>query len=157
MDENQYRQTYRDVNQRRCVFEKAINSRRCTCSQARRFNLADREGVACTSDAANVRCRHLLEQLRRNASFALQLKAVAGPLPHAQEMKVQIGGMLGLQQVLLAGLAAAGNADRVEDIAALAGQAEQRFGTLDQLPFTEIVKSIVHFEARPRRQPGPRR
>jgi hypothetical protein len=153
VDESQYRQTYRDVNQRRCVFEKAINARRCTCSQAQRFNLADREGVACVSGHGNLRCQRLLELLRNNASFALQLKEVPGPLPHAKEMKVQIGGMLGLQQLLDPARA---GADQVHDINALAHQAERQFKDLAALPFTEIVKSIVHFQVRPRRQPGPR-
>ncbi|HID49666.1 MAG TPA: hypothetical protein EYP40_08690 [Chromatiales bacterium] len=147
MDETEYRNTYRRFNQRRCVFEKAINARRCTCSLARRFNLADREGVACSDAAGNQRCDTLLGLLRRNASFALQMTRVPGPLPHAKEMKVQVGGLLGLQRLLRPARAGSEN---VEDIDGLNRQAIKRYGSLEDLPFSDIVKSVVKFRGRQR-------
>lgn len=147
MDETEYRDTYRSFNQRRCVFEKAINARRCTCALAKRFNLADREGVACMDDAGNRRCSTVLGLLRRNASFALQMTKVPGPLPHAKEMKVQIGGMLGLQGLLQP--AKAGN-ENVEDIDGLNRQAIEHYGNLEDLPFSDIMKSVVKFRGRQR-------
>ena len=47
MEEDEYRSRYAEINEHRCVFEKAINARRCNCSKSRRFMLAGREGVAC--------------------------------------------------------------------------------------------------------------
>lgn len=149
MDETQYRQTYRTVNERRCVFEKAINARRCSCAVSQRFNLADREGVSCNSEAGAQRCNQLLESLRKNANFALQMTNVPGPLPHTKEAKVQIGGMLGLQKLLHPQLA---EETLVSDINALAETALQRYHSLANLPYSEIVKSIVTFEARPGRR-----
>ena len=149
MDETEYRQTYRAVNDRRCVFEKAINARRCTCRLSQRFNLADREGVSCSSEPGSNSCKQLLELLRKNASFALQMTRVPGPLPHAKEVKVQIGGMLGLQKLLQPQLH---DAELVHDIYGLTEMAKQQFGSLDNLPYSEIVKSIVIFEGRPRRR-----
>ena len=149
MDETQYRQTYRAVNERRCVFEKAINARRCTCSLSQRFNLADREGVSCNSEAGANRCNQLLELLRKNANFALQMTNIPGPLPHAKEAKVQIGGMLGLQKLLQPQMA---EEELAHDINGLAEAALQRYHSLANLPYSEIVKSIVTFDARPRRR-----
>lgn len=149
MDETQYRQTYRTVNERRCVFEKAINARRCSCALSQRFNLADREGVSCNSEPAVKRCNQLLELLRKNANFALQMTNVPGPLPHAKEAKVQIGGMLGLQKLLHPQMA---EEELVPDINALAEDALQHYHSLANLPYSEIVKSIVTFDARPRRR-----
>lgn len=149
MDETEYRQTYREVNQRRCVFEKAINARRCSCNQSQRFNLADREGVSCTSERSCNRCKQLLDLLRNNASFALQMTNVPGPLPHAKEVKVQIGGMLGIQKHLHPDMS---DDDLVHDINGLAETAVQQFSSLDNLPYSEIVKSIVNFEGRLRRR-----
>ena len=149
MDETEYRQTYRAVNEQRCIFEKAINARRCTCSLSQRFNLADREGVACSSAAGANRCKHLLELLRKNAKFALQMTNVPGPLPHAKEVKVQIGGLLGLQKLLDPSLL---DEALVHDINGLAETALQQYQTLENLPYSEIVKSVVTFEGRPRRQ-----
>ena len=149
MDETEYRQTYRAVNEQRCVFEKAINARRCSCNLSQRFNLADREGVSCTSESGCSRCKQLLALLRNNASFALQMTTVPGPLPHAKEVKVQIGGMLGIQKLLHPEMS---NDDLVHDINGLTETATQRFNSLNNLPYSEIVKSVVNFEGRLRRR-----
>jgi hypothetical protein len=149
VDETEYRQTYRVVNERRCVFEKAVNARRCTCHLSQRFNLADREGVSCTSETGSIRCKQLLDLLRQNAKFSLQMTNVPGPLPHAKEVKVQIGGMLGLQKLLHPQMC---DEELVHDINGLANAAVQQYSSLDNLPYSEIVKSIVTFEGRLRRR-----
>jgi hypothetical protein len=152
MEEEEYRATYRAVNQRRCVFEKAINSRRCNCRQSARFHLADREGVACESAAGNALCIALLDMLRCKARFSLHVTHASAPLPHAKEIRVQIGGMLGLQKVLRPELAQAGS---VSDINGLAVEAIDRYGRLEDLPYEVIVQTLVNFEGRRKRmRPG---
>lgn len=149
MEEDQYRKTYRSFNERRCVYEKAINSRRCTCESSHRFNLADREGVACQSQQGHDRCSLLLRLMRQKASFALKLPDSDGiPLPHAKEIKVQIGGLLGLQGLLLADKQ---DSDSVENIDHILQQTLEQFGSFQQIPFNEIVKSIATFKGRQRR------
>lgn len=146
VEEDKFRTTYRSVNERRCVFEKAILSRRCACTCATRFYLADREGVACDSASAHRRCSQLISLLRENAKFALKVIAIDGELPHAKEIRVQSGGLLGLQHVLRPDL----NAENVIDVAALTTLGERTFGSLEKFPYREIVKSIVAFEGRRR-------
>lgn len=149
MEEDQYRKTYRSFNEHRCVYEKAINSRRCTCQTSHRFCLADREGVACQSQQAHDRCSSLLMQMRQNAGFALKLPDNDGsPLPHAKELKVQIGGLLGLQALLFTEKQ---NSESVENIDHILQQALEQFGTFSEIPFNEIVKSITTFQGRQRR------
>lgn len=146
MDEEQYRATYHVVNERRCVFEKALNSRVCACECAQRFNLADREGVACRALAAQAQCQSLLDKFRETARFALHLKQVTGPLPHASEIKVQNGGLLGLQTVLTSIASTP-----VANVHGLVSEAIKKYGDLDGLPYGRIVQSMVHFEMRRRR------
>lgn len=153
MEEDEYRSTYHEINERRCIFEKSINSRRSTCEHGRRFNLADREGVACSSEAGNARCQVFVDRIRKNASFALQQLHINGPLPHAKEVKVQTGGLLGLQSQLYPEKE---GAEQVENIAALLREALDRYQEFDHLPYTELVKSIVHFEGRNKRRRGRR-
>jgi hypothetical protein len=148
MEEQEYRATYQALNQRRCVFEKAINSRRCICTQAARFNLADREGVACESDAGNTLCIELLDAMRRNARFTLHITHADGPLPHAKEIRVQIGGLLGLQKLLHPDLA---HADSVYNINGLASEALERYRHIEDLPYDLIVQTIVNFKGRKKR------
>lgn len=148
MEEDEYRSTYDAVNQRRCVFEKAINARHVGCGQMHRFYLADREGVGCQSDAANQRCIALLERMRRDARFALQLTHIGGPLPHNKEIRVQVGGLLGIQALVQPRRAEAGGVENAFEVLNLA---EQRFGSIDAIPFNEVMKDIKQFQGRSRR------
>jgi hypothetical protein len=147
MEEKEYRNTYDAVNKRRCVFEKAINSRRCSCSKSERFHLADREGITCKSAAGNALCSGLLALMRNNARFALHLTNVHGPLPHAKEIRVQTGGMLGLQGLLYDEKK---HQTDVDDIISTIDTALQRYSRLEDLPFDIIVQGIVRFEGRKR-------
>ena len=148
MEEQEYKDTYQSINQRRCVFEKTINSRRCTCKQSQRFHLADREGIACKSATGNVLCIEFLNCMRSNARFALHLTSADGPLPHTKEIKVQTGGLLGLQGLIYPHRAADTN---IENAIGLVDAAIEKYGSLDKLPYDIIVQAIVKFEGRKRR------
>jgi hypothetical protein len=150
MEEQQYKDTYQAVNERRCVFEKTINSRRSTCSKSVRFHLADREGVSCKSASGNALCTELLARMRSNARFALHITHADGPLPHAKEIRVQTGGLLGLQGLVCPPLEERQN---VEDIITILDMALQRFSSLEQLPYDIIVQGVVKFEGRRKRAP----
>jgi len=152
MEEDQYRDTYRHINPLKCVFEKSINSRRCHCAAAHRFCLADREGVSCTDKETHRHCLTLLDTVRRNALFAMRLTRVDGPLPHNKEMRVQIGGLLGLQKLLHI---SPEPGIEIADIKALITQVLAHYGTVEQLPFDQIVQQIVRYEGRARRQRKP--
>jgi hypothetical protein len=149
VEEDQYRKTYRSFNERKCLYEKAINSRRCTCSASHRFCLADREGVSCQSAQGHERCQAVLTLMRQNAGFALKLPDLDGsPLPHAKELKVQIGGLLGLQGILFPEKIAN---QTVDDIDNILQAASNKYGEFSSLPYNEIVKSITTFKGRQRR------
>lgn len=148
MEEDEYRSTYAAVNERRCVLEKALNSRTVACSHAERFCLADREAVGCKSDPAQRRCQELLVRMRESARFALQMTHIGGPLPHNKEIKVQVGGLQGLQALL--------DPQRtqdacVDDVYGLVNAAEQRFGPPVDFPYQEMIKHITRFQSRSRR------
>lgn len=150
MDETEYRQTYREINDLPCVFQKAILTRTCACSRAHRFCLAEREGVACTSPAARERCVEFLRLLRENARFAVGVAVVGGAMPHAKEMKLQCGGLRGLQAAVGGADAEGGGADPVEDVAGLLDRGIAAHGTLDALPYARIVQGVAEFKNRRR-------
>ena len=150
MEEQEYKNTYHAVNERRCVFEKTINARRGTCERSRRFHLADREGIACNSAAGNALCTELLDRLRKTARFALHQTSSGGPLPHNREVKVQTGGMLGLQALVWPDRA---NHNNVDNIIGVIDRALREYQDFDRFPYEDIVKAIVRFEGRRRRRP----
>jgi len=146
MDEKHYKETYSSINPTRCVFEKAINSRVCNCSKSQRFNLADREGVACQSAAALQACKNLIQHLHSNARFALQ-RLNTEQLGHAQEIKIQNGGLLGLQAQL--------NdlkLNKVENINALLVDAEEKYKSIEEFPYSKIMQVISAYQIRNRRK-----
>ena len=145
MDEIEFRKTFRDVNEAPCVFAKAILRRCAGCSRSQKLFLAEREAVACKSPGSHQRCREVLTQLHEKAMFALHLPHPEQVLPHGKELKVQCGGLLGLQQAMRATDAPA---ETVEDIHALLEQSLLDHGAIDSLPLGEVVKAITAFKPR---------
>lgn len=145
MDEKHYKETYSNINPNRCVFEKSINSRICNCGKSQRFNLADREGVACHSKAGLARCDKLIALLHSNARFTLQRLDVE-QLGHAQEIKIQNGGLLGLQSQL--NIEAENS---VADIDAMIVRAEKEYSSIENFPYSNIMQVISAYSIRPKR------
>lgn len=146
MDEDQYHTLYHELNPNRCVFEKSINNRRCDCELKRRFLIATREGVGCRSTTALANCTLLLNTLRNNARFALKLVVVNGPVPHNKELKVQAGGLLGLQKITQPD--ATTQTETVLNIHQTLEAALFAYGSIDKLPYALLIKDITAYSAR---------
>lgn len=149
MDEQEYRDTYKTVNPLRCIYEKSINSRQTGCRHSHRFCLADREGISCQDKNGRQLCQNFLEQLRAKATFTLKLAYIGGPLPHAKEMRVQTGGVLGLQALLESEIADK-NPDAKPDINALLDTALSRYQTVESFPYAELMRSVQNYQGRSR-------
>jgi hypothetical protein len=142
MDETAYRQALTTSIQRYCPFEKTVLTHCAACSRAEKHNIAEREIVACNNAEAHQRCIALRGLLRHNFTFALGILHIDGPLPHAQEMRMQCGGLKGLQFALDGG-------DQVHDVAALVEMAQQRYGELAELPYSLIVqRANIYYKGR---------
>ena len=148
MDEKEFKKTLRDVNNAPCVFAKAILRRCCACSRAEKLFVGEREAVACKSPGARQLCSEVLDQLHQKAIFALHLPHAEAVLPHGKELKVQCGGMLGLQAALLAQFA---DAERVDDIYGLLTESVADYGSTNALPYGEVVRGITRFVPRAKR------
>lgn len=149
MDQDAFRTTYREINQRYCAYEKAILTNNCACHLSHKFCIAEREGVQCASDEAQSICVRLLELLRTHARFAIRTTSDRGALPHAKAMRIQVGGLRGIEAAL--------NPDQtvpvqIADIRHTVEAAIARFGSLEGLPFSEIVKQITAYQGRQRRK-----
>jgi hypothetical protein len=149
MDQDAFRQTYKEVNERFCAYEKAVLTNKCGCSQSEKFCIAEREGVHCNSDAGQARCLRFLEILREQARFALRnvQQDRNSRLPHGKAIRVQVGGMRGLFGVVNPGDELP---DFIDDIDGLLQQAEREFGSLDALPFSDIMPQIAAYEVKRR-------
>lgn len=147
MEEDQYRATYQRLNQTRCVFEKAILSRRAGCSHAHKFCLAEREGISCQSVADQQRCQDFLQTTRNKALFALKLTQLDGALPHAKEIRVQLGGLTGVAELL-----DQGDVGELYNACELLESAERHYDGLANLPYDTIIRAIMRIQGRRRRR-----
>lgn len=144
MDEIAFMHALGAINPKPCAFGKVILSRHCACSKVIKLYAAEREMVACSVDTEREQCSELLDLLRQNSAFALKLTHVTPPLPHGPEMRVQCGGLQGLQLEV-------DGSEEVVDVSALVAKARIKFGSLDELPYSKIVQSVVACEVRKKR------
>ncbi len=133
-----------EINQLPCVFAKALLAQCAICELARRQSVGERDGVACSSPLARAACGTLYGLLREKSAFALHLTGTGRVLRHAQVMKIQCGGLLGLKQAIEP-------AAHAPDVHRLVREASERYGSLDALPFSEIVKGVAAWTGRRRK------
>lgn len=147
MDHELLRQTCQEINPYFCPFEKTLLTRQGACSRARRFCLAEREGVHCHAASPQERCLALLALLRQKARFALKATLEQSALPHAKAMRVQVGGLRGLHAVVDPETPVP---ERIPDIDAILEAAIARFGHLEDIPYPRVMPHIAAYQGRPR-------
>lgn len=130
-----------------CVFARALLARTAVCERAARRTVGERELIECSSPVARTNCGTLSALMHERARFALRLPAPGHPIVHAQVLRLQCGGLIGMQQAL-------GSAQA--DVHRMVGQAHSDYGSLTELPWDAIVQTIRQWQAhRPRRLHKP--
>lgn len=137
----------------RCPFEKVILGAYAGCAVARRFAVAERMGVECTSDLALNNCRTLIRLVRENARFALKVTDTSERMAFGKEMKVLAGGLLGLETALHGDIRKQPGQPEIRDIHGLIREAQAKFGSLTALPYPAIMPSVAAFQLRKRASP----
>jgi len=140
-NEEAYKQARDAAINRPCPFERALLSRCVSCMHACKLLLAEREVITCADAAANQRCQAFHKALHVNARFALHMDPDQ-PWPFGKEIRAQCGGVLGLRNVLEQDGA---------DVAVLVGAGLARYGEIERLPYSEIMRDVVHYEPRKKR------
>jgi hypothetical protein len=135
MDESAFREMLSAVVAP-CPFERSILRGCAACAQSEKIQIAERELVKCRNMASHSRCRELYAHLRRSFSFALGTLRVDTSLPHAQEMRVQCGGLKGLQHTLNGGA-------EVESVDELLENALHHWGDIEDIPYSDVVHAAA--------------
>ena len=126
-----------------CPFAKPILSTLYNCEHSTRAYVAERIGATCSSPQASQQCLALAQALRENARFALKLTDTSGQLPFGKEMRVLHGGLAGLHALL----PEAGSEDgKVDNIHALVQAVIAEYGTLQAIPYQQVVKSMSAYK-----------
>jgi hypothetical protein len=143
MDDSSLPPARDEINYLPCVFEQALLSGCAVCELSFARVPAERKGVFCTSPVARVDCGQLSALLREKSAFAVRLTNTRRTMSHAMTLKIQCGGLLGMQQVLDPNAVSA-------DVRCLVLKGRERFGQLAALPYSEIVKGVAAFQPRKR-------
>lgn len=143
-NEDAYREARESAIALACPFERALLSRCIACFKAKRLLLAEREAISCTEQGACDLCQAFHAAVHHNARFALHMDP-GQPWPFGKEIRAQCGGFIGLRESL--GHAA----NEAVDAATLLAEALDRYGALEHLPYSEIMRAVVHYEPRKRR------
>ena len=143
-NEDAYHGTRKNLNPTPCEFEKAVLSLCVSCKLAENHLLAERETINCHDAKAQETCVRLRDVLRTNSAFVLKITTnMDAPLPHNKDMRVQCGGLKGLQKVV-------NGSEEVTNVRKLVTDVLARYVNLESLPYALIVQSISNFSIRKR-------
>lgn len=128
-----------------CVFTKALLAHAAHCGLAQRQTVGEADVLVCGSPVAHVNCGTLAALMRERAGFALRLPRPPAPLVHGKALQLQCGGLAAMRHSLQAEAA---------DVHELVGLAQERHGSLMDLPWQALVEAMAAWQPR-RRFRGP--
>ena len=161
----------------KCAFNATLMGDQFGCAHARHVVRRGGPDVACADNAGHERCRRLFDLLKASALPAFGVEDDLLSMPHSTLVKIQFGGLLGIQRLLGGGGEAADApthmpkraseasrdtisargprlgpiAETVTDIYALVGRAENRFGGLETVPCKQIHTDMTGYKRRRRK------
>lgn len=137
-----------------CVFAKAVLARAARCECADRRQAGESTAIGCRSPVAHHNCETLAALFAERARFAFRLPAAGRPLLHQQALRLQCGGLAALREHLDGGAyQVAGTGGATDDVHRLVQAAQQRHGSLTDLPWADLVPRMQAWVPRPRRAP----
>jgi hypothetical protein len=122
-----------------CPFSATLVKRDFNCTHADHVVRRGGAEIACQSIEVHAECCAIHAKIRQRALSAMGLEDDLLTVPHAVLVKIQYGGLLGLQAVM------ENQIEVTDDIAALISRVRQRYADLDTLPFESINSMIESY------------
>lgn len=129
----------------KCPFSAPLITHHFGCALAKEVIHRGGTEIACTQDGAQRRCAGLFERLKTAALPAFGVEDDLLSMPHSVLVKIQYGGLLGLQRLL------PNAAERVDNIDALLQQATTQWGSIEAIACDSLIPDITAFKPRSRR------
>ena len=131
-----------------CPFTAPLVKRDFQCPQADEVIRRGGSEIACKKQSSHSLCTKLHTQIKLAALATMGLEDDLLTVPHNTLVKVQYGGLLGLQEIISSEKAFS---SQVENIEKLVAQAASNYGELENVPLDTIVKAITNFKTKRRR------
>ncbi len=128
----------------KCAFNGTLMGGGFGCDQAEQVIRRAGPDIACQSQAAHERCEQLFQRMKTAALPAFGVEDDLLSMPHSVLIKVQFGGLLGLQRQT-GDLAAV-----VNNVHALVDQALLKHGNLEAIPYSSLVQDMTSYKLKRR-------
>jgi hypothetical protein len=134
------------MEEHKCPFSAPLVTRQFGCTHAQEVIHRGGTEINCTVSTAYTRCEQLFQRMKVVALPAFGVEDDLLSMPHSVFVKIQYGGLLGLQRLLHP---EAQVTERVEDVQALVAEASLQFN--DEIPCAPLVDDITSYKTRARR------
>jgi len=132
-----------------CPFSSPLLQDDFGCRYASRIVRRGGAEIACSTAAAHGRCTLLFQYLKDVALPAFNVEDDLLKMPHSVLVKIQYGGLLGLQHNILQGNA---RENGIEDIHSLIESVLERYPSLGDIPFDTLIDDITAYKLSRRRK-----
>ena len=132
----------------KCAFNNTLVTNQFGCEQGIQVTRRGGPDVACRSAAAHQRCEKLFQRVKQAALPAFGVEDDPLSMPHSVLVKIQHGGLLGLQRLLENGTDGSG---AVTNIHNLIGRAMEKHGSLEAIPCQAFVGDMTSYKLKRRR------
>lgn len=134
------------MNHYKCAFSSALITKPFSCQNALEITRRDGPTIGCTSEEMQQKCERIYNALKTNAIPELGYQDDLTQMPHSVLMKIQMGGLLGLQHLI------DGSEDtRVADIQVLMNAVVDKYQPITTLPVDKIISHISAYKIRRRK------
>lgn len=134
------------MEEHKCAFSNTLVTNQFGCEKAEQVTRRGGPDIACASDGAHQRCEKLFQQMKAAALPAFGVEDDLLSMPHSVLVKIQHGGLLGLQRLL----DGAAGSDEVKNVHALVDQVAGKYNSLDAVPYPALVQDMTAYKLRRR-------
>jgi hypothetical protein len=132
-----------------CPFSATLARNDFSCARATQVIRRGGAEFACQSQTAHTRCRQLFEHCKQAVLPKLGVEDDLTMMPQSVLVKIQFGGLLGLQRSIPG---QPPEATRVDDIDALIAAAAGHFAGIESIPYDLLVDDIIAWKLPRRRE-----
>ena len=130
----------------KCAFNSTLLGEQFGCARAQAIVRRGGPDVACTSDPAHARCETLFQHLKQAALPAFGVEDDLLSMPHSVLVKIQFGGLLGLQRLVESSAGA-----EVKDIDALLTRTLEKYADLAAVDYPALAADMTAYQLKRRR------
>ena len=132
-----------------CPFSATLVKDDFGCKQATKIIRRGGSEIACSSADAQLRCSELFQKLKDTALPEFEVEDDLLQVPHGVLVKIQFGGLLGLQRIINANATVESG---VRNIDTLLEASIKTYGSIDNIPFSSLCEDITAYKLARRRK-----